>query len=1677
MNLHPLRDIKAFGASPKGGGCVRAGLAAALFAPVRSPAAEPVLAGFTGSGWWLAAALVVAAAVVTWLITKAIGRRTAGQAGQLKSLLEFANCLLWEARVELQGDALKWDVSLQSTALAQQLFGHLPPRPDEGLWDRFEVPEREEMEARCRTALRERRSHYEHQFSFVREGRPVWLRESVTVTPESGNRFHLVGLVTDVTRQRETELARRASEERVRQLLSRSDCMLWEARVRQDEAGAFHWDWFIPKSELYRRLVGEAGGPNRMPWDASIVPEYGEIEARAKSAMREGRDGYEQEFRVVANNSVLWMHEQVVVKALSPREWMLQGVVIDITVQRQAEESKRASEAQLQQVMGTADFLLWHARVFVGPDGRMQWVLNVPGSTLYRRLFGRDPQHPLALPWNQLVSADVYAQMDARSAHAIKTGAEGYEQEFPARRGSEEFWLREQATIRAVGPGEWQVVGIVTDATTRHLAEEARLASERALREILERAGCLLWRATVMRTEEGVRWTEFEMPASRLSTEIFGGRMPTRSDQLWDYAEVPDLAQMNVVSTRALLSGSQGYEQEFRAVQGDRLFWLHEQVAITKTGPDEWHAVGVVTDVTQRHLAQEAQRQSEVRLEELLRTADCLIWQGEVSLRSDGTLEWVLYVPRSRLFRRIFGHDPQGKVIRWDEVRVPELPEMQRTARMALSSGHPGYEQVFHVPKPNGDIWVTEQVTISPAGPQRWSVVGVITDITARREAEEARRTTEAQLQQILELADCMVWQATITEHEDGELDWKLFTPNSVLYRRLFGDGEGEPEMGWDRLDVPEHAEMHERATAAIRRRDPGYEQEFRVVLPQGVVWLREVVTVTGLDEHRFRLVGVITDITAQREAQEAYRASVAQVEQMLVAADCTLWQARVFEVAPRQLRWVMFVPRSRLYRELFGRDPSPPAGLPWTEVTDAATRAEIDRHATEAILGEQPAYEQEFRAQRGARAFWLHEQVSITPIGPGEWRLVGVMTDMTARREAEQAVRASELRYRTLFQHMPVAIIEIDFSEVGRWLASVRARGITDLSAWLRAHPRELLRPARLIRVLDCNDTAMDVLRATGPSDFRRRRMRLATPDMMELVRSAILCLWDERNTLEAEVEMRDFEGGLHEMNVRWWMELTEEGLDFRQSVLVLVDLTELKQAEAALAAEKERLAVTLRAMAEGVITTDVEGRVQFINDAAVSFTQWEASAAIGRPVQEVCLLENDRTGERVEMPVARVGRGDVVMDLPPRTRLVRRDGASRLVEGCCAPIHSAVSKVIGTVFVFRDVTEHERLEQELVRATKLESVGILAGGIAHDFNNILTAVMGNVALAGLDVDPESEAARSLREAEKATLRARDLTQQLLTFAKGGEPVRAAVQLGGTVHEIVTFTLHGSKVRAAYDIPDDLWPADVDKGQIGRVVQNLVLNAVQAMPEGGTVSIALRNERIEGYSQVALAPGDYVRIAIADTGVGIPPEHLPRIFDPYFSTKPMGSGLGLAAVYSIVNKHRGGIDVKSQVGKGSTFTIWLPASHDQAADESPNMPVTRTTVLKGRVLFMDDEEPIREMAVFLLRRLGMEVECAADGAEAVHKYEEARAAGNPFALVIMDLTVPGGMGGREAIGQLRALDPNVRAVVSSGYSSDPVLANYREHGFCGVVAKPYEVADLARVLRSVLGGSNGVAE
>lgn len=415
---------------------------------------------------------------------------------------------------------------------------------------------------------------------------------------------------------------------------------------------------------------------------------------------------------------------------------------------------------------------------------------------------------------------------------------------------------------------------------------------------------------------------------------------------------------------------------------------------------------------------------------------------------------------------------------------------------------------------------------------------------------------------------------------------------------------------------------------------------------------------------------------------------------------------------------------------------------------------------------------------------------------------------------------------------------------------------------------------------------------------------------------------------------------------------------------------------------------------------------------------------------------------------------------------RDVREDSSVHYLENILFGIVSN-ERLLGFWLATRDVTERQGLNEERLKAQKMESVGIMAGGIAHDFNNFLTVILGSISLVKMEADPESRIYRLLADAEQGARQAKELTSQLLSFSKGGEPIKRVCVFGPLVEEWVRFALRGSNVTFGFSISDALWLVEIDESQVCQVINNIVINAAQAMPDGGRLDVSADNVVVGSDTGVALDDGKYVRVSLQDTGPGIPEEHLHRVFDPYFTTKQHGSGLGLATSYSIIKGHGGTITVESQPKAGAAFHVYFPASEKVLAEiESVEELVLRGS---GRILVMDDVEMVRRTAYRLLHRMGYEVETARDGNEAIEFYERAVAKGDPYDVVIVDLTIPGAPGGREVLGELRKIDPAVRVIVSSGYVNDPVISKYQEFGFNGVVTKPYNAEEIHRVLNSVI--------
>ncbi len=514
-------------------------------------------------------------------------------------------------------------------------------------------------------------------------------------------------------------------------------------------------------------------------------------------------------------------------------------------------------------------------------------------------------------------------------------------------------------------------------------------------------------------------------------------------------------------------------------------------------------------------------------------------------------------------------------------------------------------------------------------------------------------------------------------------------------------------------------------------------------------------------------------------------------------------------------------------------------------------------------------------------------------------------------------------------------------------------------------------------------------------------------------------------------------------------------------------LEILERKRAEEALAAEKELLDVTIHSIADGVIAADIQGTIMLSNAIADNLLNLPRNAIIGQSLHNVFTIVNERDHQNNQALINDVMTQQKSMNFSDEIILINPDMTEHLISMGVAPIVGKEGNILGVVIVFRDITQKRKMDEVLLNAQRLESIGLLAGGIAHDYNNILTGIVGFINVGKYLTEPETQIYQSLVKAEKACMRATKLTQQLLTFTHGGDPVKKVVSIIPLLEDTATLALSGSAVHPVFHFSDRIKLVEIDEGQMQRALHNIIHNARQAMPNGGRIEIRACDATPDELVSVTRPDTDYVKIIITDHGIGIPPENLKKIFDPFFSTKAGGSGLGLMITYSIIQKHQGLIYVDSKVDIGTTFTIFIPASKRTQCD--PKSDSQELIPGHGKLLLMDDDELILEASSWLLQRAGYEVESVIDGEEAIWLYRESIKQGRPFDAVIMDLTIPGGMGGKETIRELLKISPDCIAIVSSGYSDDDIIAEYRKYGFKGVVRKPHRIEEICQLLSELL--------
>jgi len=642
---------------------------------------------------------------------------------------------------------------------------------------------------------------------------------------------------------------------------------------------------------------------------------------------------------------------------------------------------------------------------------------------------------------------------------------------------------------------------------------------------------------------------------------------------------------------------------------------------------------------------------------------------------------------------------------------------------------------------------------------------------------------------------------------------------------------------------------------------------------------------------------------------------------------------------------------------------------------------------------------------------------------------LLSIFRDITQRRRAEEALRKSEERYRLLVQN--ASDICALFDSDGR--ISYVSPAVERILGY---RPEELVgQPGNaVLHPKDKHTMKADLERWLNNSDQTttgRYRYRHKDGSWRNLESIANNCL--EHPSIRAII-----------VNSR--------------------DITERQKLEEELRHGEERYRLLVQSSSDMIVLMDQDSTVHYVSPTAERILGYKPEELLGQTGLDFHHPE-DKAGMLAAVNRCIRNPGEPVL---AQYRFRHKDGSWRWLESIANNCldHPPIRAIVVNT---RDITERKKMEDTLEKTAQLESLGILCGGIAHDFNNILTAVLTNISMARMYGELEEDIEKMLADAEKASLRGKGLTQQLLTFAKGGEPIKRAVSVATLLKDTIDFALSGSNARCEHDLPEDLWPIEADEGQIGQVIQNVILNADQAMPGGGVIQVLAENVTVTEHDPLPLKPGQHVKVTIVDQGIGIPEEHLPKIYDPFFTTKQKGSGLGLSSSFSIVRRHKGALRVESGLGRGTKVHIYLPALPESGEKKDTE----RDASYRGeeRVLLIDDDVTLRRSIGKALDRLGYQVECAEDGKEGIRIYEEARASGRPIQVVVMDLTIPGGMGGKDAARELLRIDPDAKLIVSSGYSTDPVMSDFRAHGFRAVISKPYRVEDLGETLRRVLTG------
>ena len=1061
----------------------------------------------------------------------------------------------------------------------------------------------------------------------------------------------------------------------------------------------------------------------------------------------------------------------------------------------------------------------------------------------------------------------------------------------------------------------------------------------------------------------------------------------------------------------AMRRGMSWFEELFRKKNGEQ-FWVEITAAPIRYNGELTYYMSSWVDITERRQIEEALRESEERyralFEQKLDGVTVIDENMKLLLANQATAD-------------IFGFDSVEELAEVNLFDYIAPEERERALRIIAEDM---FEKDLHqvnefrcIKKSGEEIWVGAVGTLIE---YQGKAAGLASfrDITERKRAEEALQESEEKYRNLVENLGDIIY----TMDENGTITYISPVAES-LYGYAPSEVVGHSFSGLVHPDdLPGGVEKFQ--TLISGQATTG---EYRILTTSGEI--RHVLTSNRPIYEGDRVVGaqgVMTDITERKQAEEALRESEERYRSVVENANEAIYIAQ-----GEMLRFV-----NAKATELSGYSREELLSMNFADVIHPDDLEAAMKYYLATLEGdESPAVYSLRIIDREGNIRWV--EVRATRVTwQGEPATLGFMNDITERQRAEEALRESRDRYLDSVNLLPQTVFELD--EKGN-LTFANRQGTLAFGY-----------------TLEDVEKGLNVLEFLVPEDSDKARKTV----------HRILNGEQESGTNEYTALRKD---GTTFPVIVYASAIVRENQPAGLRGVIL-DITDRKQMEEELRASRRRFRDLANLLPQSVWELDKDGYFTFSSQEALRSHGYtlEDIRGLSEPMHASgVFIPEDR--DRMWQNAQRIMNGEH-LDGSEYTAL-RKDGSAFPVVVYAAPIIQG-DEVVGLRGVTVDITERKKMEEERRRSDKLESVGTLAGGVAHDFNNLLTGIMGNISLAKRYTGPEEKAFERLVEAEKASLRAKDLTQQLLTFARGGTPVKKTASIGELIRDSAGFALRGSNVRCQFSPADDLWAVEIDEGQISQVISNLAINADQAMPEGGALKIEARNTVIRARNALPLRKGKYVEITMVDHGIGISEEHLRRIFDPYFTTKQKGSGLGLATTYSIIKNHDGHITINSELGAGTAVHIYLPATGKKPQSKektTAETPVEGKVEGRGRVLVMDDEESIRELLSEELTDIGYEVELTSGGAEAIEIYQKAGESGQAFDAVILDLTVPGELGGKEVIRKLLELDPGVKAIVSSGYSVDPVMADFEKHGFSAVAAKPYRIEELEETLRSIL--------